>query len=444
MSSRSSLPRQLSLLSAIALVMGNMIGSGIFRVPSTVAADVGTPAALMLIWVVGGVVAVCGALALAEVAALYPRAGGLYVYIHEAYGALPAFLFGWTLLLVAPLGIAGLALVFAEYLGRLVPLSPVEIRVVAAGAVILVATWNYRSVRYGALVQNLSTSAKVVAILALAAMAFLFGGAGGETSSAAPPMATTWGGFGLATVAVLWAYNGWQELTYAAGEVRDPGRTLPRALIGGTLGVVIVYLAANAAYLRVLPMEEIARSPLVAADVAVRLVGPIGTALIAGLVCVSTFGTLNGITMTEPRVFFAMAEDDLFFRKIASVHPRFQTPHAAIALISGLAVVFLSLSSFERLTEAFVIGILPFWALAVASVIVLRRKRPDLLRPYRVPGYPGVPVLFVLATVALLGNSLVEHPGSTALSLGAILAGIPIYFGWARRRSRGGTPVIAE
>jgi len=413
--------------------MGNMIGIGIFRVPATVAENVGTPAGVMLTWVAGGVVAVCGALALAEVAALYPRAGGLYVYIYEAYGRLLAFLFGWALLLVAPLGIAGLALAFAEYFGRLVPLTSIGIRLVAATVVILVTTWNYRSVRYGALVQNLSTTAKVIAILALAAMAFLSEPTGGM-ARAGVSEALTWGGFGLAIVAVLFAYNGWQELTYVAGEVRDPGRTLPRALIYGTLGVMAVYLIANAAYLRVLPIDVIAQSPLVAADVAVRMLGAIGSALIAGLVCVSSFGSLNGVILVEPRVFYAMANDGLFFRRIASVHPRFQTPHAAIILLSGLALLFLVSSTFERLIEAFILGLLPFWGLAGASVITLRRKRPDLVRPYRTPGYPVVPVLFILSTVALLANSLLERPGSTALSLGAILLGVPIYFVWTRQR----------
>lgn len=428
------LPRQLGPGSAIAIVMGNMIGSGIFRVPATVAENAGTPLGVMLTWGAGGVVAVCGALALAEVATLYPRAGGMYVYIHEAYGPLLAFLFGWALLLVAPLGLASLALVFAEYLSRLVPLTPLGVRLAAATAVVLVTTWNYRSARYGAMVANVSTTAKVLAILALAAAAFLLDGSGERASTPAPPP-HSWTGFGLAIVAVLWAYNGWQELTYVAGEVRDPGRTLPRALIYGTLGVIAVYLAANAAYLLVLPIDSIARSPLVAADVAVRLVGPIGTALIAGLVCVSTFGTLNGITLVQPRVFFAMANDGLFLRAVGRVHPRFQTPHAAIVLISGLALCFLTLSTFERLSEAFILGILPFWGVAVASVITLRRTRPGLARPYRTPGYPVVPALFVLSTIALVGNSLLERPGSTALSLGAILLGIPVYFVWTKQRS---------
>jgi amino acid transporter len=432
-SETSALPRQLGLWSAVAIVMGNMIGSGIFRVPATVAEHSGTQTVVMLTWVAGGLVAVCGALALAEVAALYPRAGGMYAYIYEAFGPLLAFLFGWTLLLVAPLGLASLALVFAEYFGRLVPLTPTGTRVLAAAALLLVTTWNYRSVRYGAMVQNLSTSTKVIAILALAGAAFLFPAAI-SSEPASPATVSSWGGFGLAMVAVLWAYNGWQELTYIGGEIRDPGRTLPRALIYGTVGVMAVYLAANAAYLRVLPMHVIAESPLVAADVAVRLVGSVGTALIAALVCVSTFGTLNGITLVQPRVFYAMANDGLFFRRIGSVHPRYQTPHAAIVLISGLALLFLTLSTFERLIEAFILGLLPFWGLAVASVMVLRRKHPDLVRPYRTPGYPVVPILFVLSTVALIGNSLVERPGSTALSIAAILAGVPLYFLWTRQR----------
>jgi basic amino acid/polyamine antiporter, APA family len=410
-----------------------MIGSGIFRVPSAVAQQVESPTAMMLTWVAGGLVAVCGALSLAEPAALYPRAGGLYVYIYEAYGRMLAFLFGWALLLVAPLGVAGLALAFGEYFGRLMPLTPVATRLIAAAALVLVTIWNYRSVRYGAMVAKLSTAAKVVAILALATAAFVLGSGVQEPSSPVTP--PTWGGFGLAIVAVLFAYNGWQELSYVAGEVRDPGRTLPRALIFGTVGVMAVYLAANAAYLWVLPIEVIARSPMVAADAAVLLVGPLGNALIAGLVCISIFGTLNGITLVQPRVFYAMASDGLFFRRIGSVHPRFQTPHAAIVLISGLALLFLATSTFERLIEAFILGLLPFWGLAGASVFTLRRKRPDLVRPYRTPGYPLVPAVFVLSTVALVGNSLLERPGSTALGLGGILVGIPIYFAWARKRA---------
>ncbi len=433
-----SLTRQLGIWSAIAIVIGSMIGSGIFRVPSQTAAQVGTAGSMMLVWAAGGVVALCGALTLAEIAAMYPRAGGIYVYLNEAYGPLPAFLVGWLFLVIAPASIGAVALVFAEYLGRLFPVLHQHTRLVAAAAVLLVAGWNYRSVRFGAAIQNVSSGSKVLAILVLTAAAFLSdqpGSASWMTRESLAPQ--TWSGFGLGLVTVLWAYNGWQDATYLGGEIRDPSRNLPLALIAGTLIVTTVYLAANAAYLDVLPMESLARSPLVAADVAVRLVGPVGNALIAALVCVSTFGTMNGGTMCYPRIFYAMAEDRLFFRGIAAVHPRFGTPHAAVVLTAALAIGYLWVQTFEQLIEAFIIGVLPFWALGAGAVIVMRRRRPDHPRPYRTPGYPVVPILFIVATVSLVLNSLAERPGRTLASFGVILAGVPAYWMWARARVRG-------
>jgi amino acid transporter len=433
-SAERTLARQLGVWSAVAIVIGSMIGSGIFRVPSVTAAHVGAPGAMMLVWLVGGLVALCGALTLAELAALYPRAGGLYVYIHEAYGALPAFLVGWLLLVIAPVSIGAVALVFAEYLGRLIPRLHDHTRLVAAASVILVAAWNYRSLRFGAAVQNLSSASKVVAILALALASFLSDAPGeGGWASVTGLTPDTWAGFGLGLVTVLWAYNGWQDATYVGGEVENPGRNLPRALTIGTLIVTGVYLAVNAAYLAVLPMDAIARSPLVAADVAVRLFGGIGNALIAALVCVSTFGTMNSGTMCYPRIFYAMAEDRLFFRAIAAVHPRHATPHAAIVLTAALAICFLWVRTFEQLIEIFILGILPFWALGAGAVILLRHRRPDLDRPYRTPGYPVVPLLFIAATLGLLLNSLFQRPGPTLASFAAVAAGVPVYYLWRRR-----------
>jgi amino acid transporter len=411
-----------------------MIGSGIFRVPAVAATTTGQPTALLLVWVAGGLVAMCGALALAEVAALYPDAGGMYVYLREAYGPLTAFLFGWLYLIIMPTGAGAIALVFAEYLGRLIPLGPGSVRIAAVALIILLAAAQYRSVQFGAAIQNASTVAKVAAILAMVAAAFALGAPGaGAWSGTTPPAPVSLSGFGLGVVAALWAYNGWQDVTCLSGEVRDPGRSLPRAIVGGTLTVVVIYLLVNLAYLRVLSIDEIARSPLVAADLAVRLAGPVGTALIAALVCVSTFGSLNAVIMATPRVFWAMAADGLFFRRVGAVHPRYQTPHVAIMALSGLAVVYVAVQSFEWLVEAFVLASLPFWALSVASVIVLRRRRPDLPRTYRTPGYPIVPLLFVAAMLALVGNSFREHPETTGVSLGAIVAGIPLFYFWRRR-----------
>lgn len=433
------LPRRLGVGSAVAVVMGSMIGSGIFRVPGAVAAETGTAGAMLLAWFAGGVVTVCGALALAEVAALFPRAGGIYVYLHQAYGRLPAFLFGWLFLIVSPALTGGVALVFGEYVGRALSLTQSQARWIAAAGIVVVATSNYRSVRYGATIQNLATAAKVAAIIALTVAAFLLGGSGSGSWEVGPGLTPgTWSGFGLAIVAVLWAYNGWQDVTYVGGEVRDPGRTLPRAIVGGTLGVMLIYLAVNAAYLHVLSIDGMAGSPLVAGEVAVRLMGRAGGGAIAALVCVSTFGTLNGGLLAFPRVFFAMAEEGLFFRGAAAVHPRFGTPHVAIVCLAALSIAYLSLRSFEQLIEIAVVGQLPFWALAVGAVLVLRRTQPDLPRPYRMPGYPLVPLLFIGAMVALLANSLREHPASTAWTLGAVSAGIPVYFGWTRLRRRAG------
>jgi APA family basic amino acid/polyamine antiporter len=429
--SNPTLERRLGLMSATAIVIGSMIGSGIFRVPSATAAQAGTPGAMMLVWVAGALVALCGALTLGELAAMYPRAGGIYVYLKEAFGELPAFLVGWLLLVIAPISIGAVALVFAEYLGRIVPAVAERTRLVAALAVVLVAAWNYRSVRFGAAIQNFSSAAKVLAILALTAASFLAEhpreGAWLSDAGVAP---TTWAGFGLGLVTVLWAYNGWQDATYVGSEIRDPGRTLPRALTLGTLIVAAVYLAVNAAYLEVLPMASIARSPLVAADVAVELFGDIGRGLIAALVCVSTFGTMNSGTLCYPRIFYAMAEDRLFFRSIAAVHPQYGTPHASILLIAALSIGYLWVRTFEQLIEAFILGILPFWALAAVAVIALRRRRPDLERPYRTPGYPVVPLLFILATIGLLLNSLVARPLPTLGSFAAIAVGVPIYYLW--------------
>jgi basic amino acid/polyamine antiporter, APA family len=433
------LPRRLGTWSTAAVTVGIMIGSGIFRVPAAVAAQTGSAQAMLLTWVVGGVVAMCGALALAEVAALFPSAGGMYVYLREAYGPLTAFLFGWLSLVIIPTGAGAIALVFAEYLGRLVPPAAAHVHVVATVLIALLAAAQYRSVRFGAAIQNVSTVTKVAAILSMTAAAFLLGPPGtGAWAEGSPLTGAGWSGFGLGVVTVLWAYNGWQDVTSLSGEVRDPGRAMPRALVGGTLAVVAIYLAVNAAYLRVLPMSAMIGSPLVAADAAVRIVGPAGSAFIAALVCVSTFGCLNAVLMAIPRVFWAMADDGLFFRSVAAVHPRYRTPHAAIVAMALLAIVYMIFRTFEQLIEAFILASLPFWALSVGSVFVLRRTRPDLPRVYRTPGYPFVPLLFLVAMLALVANSLHEHPEATLTSVGAVGAGVPLYYAWrfAGRRAR--------
>jgi len=427
------------------VLVGSTIGSGIFRVPSTVAADVGAVGAMMLLWVLGALVALFGALTIAELAALFPRTGGIYVFLREAYGPLPAFLFGWTeLLVIRPSALGAIAMLFAEYVQEFLPLTDLHVRMVAAGAIVLLAAANIRSVSWGAAVQNASTAAKVLALVGVALLAFVLGdGTTGALASEPEFTPLSWGGFGVALIAVMWAYDGWADLTFMAGEVRDPGRTLPRALLGGTAAIVVIYLIVNAAYLYVLPADEMAGSVLVAADAARRILGDAGASLIAAMVMLSAFGALNGSTMTGPRIFYAMADDGLFFRPIAAVHPRYQTPWLAIGLAALLGVGYVSIRTFEQLADSFILGIWPFYALAVGAVFLLRRKRPDLERPYRTVGYPVVPAVFLIASVAMLLNSLVEQPGATLFGFGIIASGVPVFYVWravgARRAVEGGT-----
>jgi basic amino acid/polyamine antiporter, APA family len=433
------LPRRLGLVSAIAVLVGTTIGSGIFRVPSSVAGHVGTVGAIALLWVVGAIVVLFGALTLAELAVMFPRSGGIYVFLREAYGPLPAFLFGWTeLLVIRPSALGAIAMLFAEYFGALVSLAPGMVRVVAAGAILLLAAINIRSVTWGAAVQNASTAAKTLALAGLALLAFALGdGASGAFAGPIELAPLSWGGFGLALVSVMWAYDGWADLTFIGSEVRDPARTFPRALLGGVAIVVAIYLAVNAAYLYVLTVPEMADRPLVAADVAGRVLGRGGASLVAAMVMVSAFGALNGATMTGPRVLFALAEDGLFFRPIAAVHSTWRTPWGAILLAAGLGVGYVSVRTFEQLADSFVLGIWPFYALAVGAVFLLRRDRPDLERPYRTAGYPFVPLVFLIASLAMLLNALLEEPRSTLFGFGIILLGVPVYYGWRAVRQRG-------
>lgn len=433
------LPRRLGVWSAAAVLVGSAIGSGIFRVPSAVAAGVGSVGAIILVWIIGALVALFGALTLAELASIYPRTGGIYVFLKETYGPIPAFLFGWTeLLVIRPSALGAIAMIFAEYLRVFVPLGDGGVRVVAATAIVLLALANIRSVTWGAAVQNASTVAKVAALVGLALAAFIWGD--GSAGALAEPMTfapLSWGGFGVALIAVLWAYDGWADLTFMAGEVRDPGRTLPRALLGGTLTIVLIYLAVNMAYLYVLPVGEMADSRLVASDAAGKVFQAAGASIVAAMVMVSAFGALNGSTMTGPRIFFAMADDGLFFRPIAAVHSRYQTPYMAIGLAAALGVIYVSVRTFEQLADAFILGIWPFYLLAVAAVFILRRRHPDLERPYRTVGYPVVPIVFMLASLAMLLNALIRQPGTTLISFGVIAAGVPAFYIW-RSVSRSG------
>ncbi|HJR11138.1 MAG TPA: amino acid permease [Rhodanobacteraceae bacterium] len=437
------LPRKLGLATGMAVVVGVIIGSGIFRVPSGIAADTGNLTGIALVWVLGGIVALFGALSVAELAAMYPAAGGPYVYLREAYGRPLAFLFGWMWLLTTPISWAAQSLMFAEYLGFFVPIPEQAQHAIAAVLIILVAAANYRSVKLGAVIQNLSTSAKVIAIVGLSVAIFAFAPGGAQNPLNAEPMGVAkWSGIGIGLIAALWAYDGWENLTTLSGEVKNPQRNLPLALIGGVLLVIVVYLLINAAYLRALPLPQLAASKSVATDAATAVMGRAGASLIGALVMLSVFGTLNGSILSSPRVFFAMAEDGLFFRTVGKVHPKYETPYVAIGFIVVLAVIYVLLRDFMQLAEGYVLGVWPFLALCVIGIFILRKTRPDFPRVYRTIGYPVIPALFVLATFVVVANALYAQFWSTIASILITLAGLPLYYlwMWRQRKFLGGRP----
>ncbi len=438
MADRASLPRKIGLWSAVAVLVGSTIGSGIFRSPAGVATKLPGPFPMLTVWAVGGLFALCGALALAEVAGAYPRTGGLYAYIREGWGELPAFLFGWAeLSVIRAASLGAVSSTFAAYYLRFLGHDPsqepyaTQVHWIAAIAIALTATFNYVGVRWGSLVQNITTVAKYAGLMVIIVVALALGlpQTGGHFTPAMPAGSFSIAPFGLALVGVLWAFDGWADLSFVAGEVKDPRRNVPRALIIGTVAVIAIYLLANIAYLSVLTVGEIAQSPLVAAEVAARLLGRGGVVFVAATVMLSTFGTLNGTLFTAPRIFFAMADDGLLFRRVAAVHPKFETPYVAIALTATLGIVFVLLRSFEQLADAFVTAIVPFYALAVASIFVLR-KRADYDPPFRTPFYPVVPALFVIATAMLLVNAVIDPSSRTATLavFGVVLIGIPIFY----------------
>jgi len=440
------LPRRLGLWSAVAVVIGSTIGSGIFRTPATIAQRVDDVPLFLLSWVLGGAVTLCGALTYAELAAMFPRSGGIYVFIREAFGPLPAFLFGWgELLIIRPGAYGAISITSSAYTLRVLGLDPASPAVTLAGQTVraeqllaavfvgVVAVVNYVGIHRAAILQNVSTALKVGALAALVLLGFVLGGGGlGPGPMLAQRASVGLSPFLLAMVAILWAYDGWGDLAFVGGEVKDPERSLPRAMFIGTGSVVALYLAANLVYLHLIPVQQMKGAELVAADVARMLLGSAGLVAVSAAVAVSTFGTLNGSMMTAPRIFFAMAEDGVFPKAIARVDPRTGAPTGAIVLAGCLGALFVLVRKFTELADQFIIGIWPFYALAVAAVFVLRRRLPAVEGRYRTWGYPVVPALFLLGALFILGNYLVSEPLLFWLDVGVILLGIPAYVLWRR------------
>ena len=428
--------RSLTLFDMTMIAIGGSIGSGIFLTPATIARDVGSPWLIVAVWVLGGLITLAGALTFSEAAAMLPEAGGQYVYLTRAYGGLVGFLFGWAYFVVVNAGgLGALAVAFATYLGFFIPLSPAASKAVAIASLLLLSGVNVAGVKAGAMFANVFTVLKLVGLAGLVAVGLALGSPRTTdfslTLAGAPDGVAS--ALALGMVGVLWSYGGWQHATYASAEVRNPRRTLPLAMTLGAAAVTATYLLANLAYMFLLTPAEMAVSPRVAADAVGTVLGPIGGRLISLAILVSTFGVIGIYTLTAPRIYYAMAADGVFFRKVAEIHPRFGTPAFAIMAQSlWAAVLVLFWGTFENLISYVVFTDWIFFALAGASVMVLRRTMPGAARPYRVPGYPWVPLFFVATSVWFVAMTLMSKPAQAWAGLGFLGLGVPVYYLWKR------------
>jgi basic amino acid/polyamine antiporter, APA family len=438
--------RRLGLFSGTMAVVGGIIGGGIFRTPATVAERLASPGMVLLAWILGGVVALIGAFCWGELGQRRPRAGGGYVYLREAFGSLPAFLYGWTLVLVIATGaIAAVAVTFADYTLALLGLSQRLSVPLAVAAIVLLSGINYVGVRPAAITQNIFTVLKLTALAVLIGAGLIL--AAPSPSFAAPSPPPRLGAFGSALVPILFTYGGWQQTNFIAEEIVDPERNLPRALVLGVVIVVTVYLLTNLAYLRVLGHQGLAASTAPAADTMQAVLGPVGGKLIAAGIAISTFGFLNLVILVTPRVLQAMAADGVFFRRLAELHPEYRTPTLAIVALAVCAIVLTLSGTFGQLVDYVTFGDWIFFGMTAAGLFVYRRREQELAQstppgsplplpaPFRVPGYPYTVGLFVLAAGLVVFSAIASNPRNAAIGAGLIALGIPAFLYWRRRGS---------
>lgn len=449
------LVRGLGAWDGALITIGSIVGTGIFITTGDMARVLPRGGLILLAWVLGGLLTLAGALTYGELGALFPRAGGIYHFLREAYGPLWGFLYGWTsFLVIMSGGIAAIAVGFGEYLGSFLPFfSTLHVlfslpvgsltwtvsggQLAAVLAIVFLTAVNYLGLKEGAWVQNLLTLVKVGSIVLFVALGLAKGGSALSGRLTATPGAGLEAGllaaFGVAMIATLWTYDGWYNLTFSAGEMKNPGRSLPLGLIAGTLAVVALYTLLNVVYVRVLPVAALAATARIGETAAAALFGPRGARLLSAAVLLSSFGCLSSTILCCSRIYHPMAEDGLFFRSLAAIHPRHRTPGRSLWAQSGWAVVLTLSGTYEQLYTYVVFAGVLFHVAAGAAVFVLRRTRPELPRPYRVWGYPVVPALFILASLILLVNTLVERPRESLWGLLFVALGLPAYAFWRRR-----------
>ncbi len=432
-----ALKRALGIRDLVLLVIGCVVGSGIFLVPGAVLRESGGSVGVaLLVWLVGGLLSLLGALTYGELGAMHPEAGGLYVYIRDAFGRLPAFLYGWTLFFVLSTGaLAALAVAFSSYLGELVPLGPVTAKLVSVAMIAGVAAINVAGTRESVSVQNWTTSLKAGAVVVMSLVLIALGQhtALGDHLWPARVSPSLLSGVGIAMVAVLWAYEGWQYVTFSVGETRDPQSTFPLGIAAGTAATIVIYMLANVAYVVALGPAAAVTSSTIAADAVSALVGSGASKVIAAAILMSIFSAANGFTLTSTRVYFAMASDGLFFRSVATIHPRLKTPVLAIVLSSIWAAALALSGTFEQLLTYVVYVGWIFYGLGALAIFYYRSRQPDAPRPFRVPWFPVTPVLFVIVAAAIVLNTTVSQPWQAFVGGAVVLTGLPAFYVWDAR-----------
>ncbi len=438
------LRRTLGFTDLMMITLGAVIGSGIFLVPGVVLRQTqGRVGLALTIWLVAGVLSLLGAFTYAELGGMKPDAGGLYTYIRDAFGELPAFLYGWASFFVISSGsIATLAVAFTGYLGQIVSLSPAAAKAVSLLMILVITVVNVIGTRRSATMQNWTTGAKVLGLVALSVAMIALGHGGQSVPSAIEPVSliSLLPGIGVAMIAVLWAYEGWQYVTFSAGETRDPQKTFPRAITVATFVLIVLYLLANFGYIAALGPVTASHSDHIAADAIRAVLGPTSGNLLSALVLISIFSAANGIMLTTPRMYFSMARDGVFFQRLANIHPRFGTPAFAVIALAVWSAVLALTGTFEQLLTYVVFAGWIFYGLGAMAVFVYRRRQPDAIRPFRTPGYPVTPVLFVASAGALVLSTLVAQPLRGAVGLSAVLIGTPAFYMWRARRKSATAP----
>jgi len=419
------------------IAIGSTIGSGIFLTPAIIANSIHSPALILLIWLGGGLLILCGALTFAELGALMPKAGGVYVFLSESYGKPVGFLYGWAYFLVVNTGgIAALSVAFTTYLAYFFPMPPLALKLTAVSGIFILTVINVIGVKSGGIFSDVFTVLKLIGIFGVIAVGFILGSSSVTAFSFDMPSGVT-GGLAVAMVGVLWSYGGWQHATYAAGEAKNAKKDVPVAMIIAALSVTAIYVAINIAYMMLLPVNTIANSPSVAADAVKTVLGPVGGGIIAMAIFISTFGTAGIYTLTAPRIYFAMAKDGIFFPQIAKVHPRYQTPYNAIIIQSTWAVLLILFwGTFENLISYVVFTDWIFFALAAASVFIFRKKLPDAKRDYKTLGYPFTPLIFIGVATWFVINTLIEKPEQAIAGLIMLGLGLPVYYYWSGKNKR--------